>query len=77
MAYMESYEQLAFAIVKLAVEDYRSALKRLKRHSKDQKALWSKADCERFFRNDIGTYCNLDGEKIMKAIQEQVGYNDG
>ena len=50
MAYMESYEQLAFAIVKLAVEDYRSALKRLKRHSSDQQALWSKADCERFFR---------------------------
>ena len=23
------------------------------------------------------TSCNLDGEKIMKAIQEQVGYNDG
>ena len=43
MAYMESYEQLAFAIVKLAVEDYRSALKRLKRHSNDQQALWSKA----------------------------------
>lgn len=43
MAYMESYEQLAFAIVKLAVEDYRSALKRLKRHSKDQQALWSKS----------------------------------
>ena len=77
MAYMESYEQLAFAIVKLAVEDYRSALKRLKRHSKDQQALWSKTDCERFFRNDIGTYCNLDGEKIMIAVQEQVGYNDG
>lgn len=32
MAYIESYEQLTFAIVKLAVEDYRSALKRLKRH---------------------------------------------
>ena len=77
MAYMESYDQLTFAIVKLAVEDYRSALKRLKRHSNDQQALWSKADCERFFRNDIGTDWNLDGEKIMRAVQEQVGYNDG
>lgn len=68
MAYMESYEQLAFAIVKLAVEDYRSALKRLKRHSKDQQALWSKTDCERFFRNDIGTYCNLDGRSLRGSV---------
>lgn len=77
MAYIENYEQLAFAIVKLTAEDYRRALKRLKRRPSDQQALWSKADCERFFRNDIGTYCNLDGEKIMRAIQEQVGYHDG
>lgn len=77
MVYMDNYERLALAVVKCAVEDYRSALKRLKRRQDDEKAQWTKIECERFFRNDIEIYCNLDGDKIMKAIQEQVGYNDG
>ena len=40
--YVECYENLKVAVVKLAADDYRRALIRLRRHSKDTNALHTK-----------------------------------
>ena len=69
---INGYEKLAAAVVEKAVRDYRFALKRLKRKPDDIGANKTKNDCERFFRNEIGIYSELDGETIMRIIRNQV-----
>lgn len=69
---IDGYKNLASAVVVKAVKDYRSALKRLQRKPKDIYGNKMKNDCERFFRNEIGIYSELDGESIMRIIREQV-----
>ena len=54
--YVECYENLKAAVVKLAADDYRRALIRLRRHSKDTNALHTKIECELFFRKGIEMY---------------------
>ena len=51
--YVECYENLKAAVVKLAADDYRRALIRLRRHPKDTNALHTKIECELFFRKGI------------------------
>lgn len=69
---INGYEKLSAAVVEKAVRDYRFALKRLRRNSDDISADRTKNDCERFFRDEIGIYCSLDGETIMRIIRDQV-----
>lgn len=69
---INGYEKLSAAVVEKAVRDYRFALKRLKRNPDDISADRTKNDCERFFRDEIGIYCSLDGETIMRIIRDQV-----
>lgn len=69
---LEGYERLRAAVVEQAVKDYRRALRRLYNHPDDRAALQEKAECERFFRRDIGMYSDLDGEMIINAIQRRV-----
>ena len=71
--YVECYENLKAAVVKLAADDYRRALIRLRRHPKDTNAIHTKIECELFFRKGIETYSNMDGEVLIKGIQERVG----
>lgn len=69
---INGYEKLSAAVVEKAVRDYRFALKRLKRNPDDISADRTKNDCERFFRDEMGIYCSLDGETIMRIIRDQV-----
>lgn len=69
---IDGYRDLAAAVVDKAVCDYRSSLRRLKRKPKDINANKIKNDCERFFRDEIGIYSELDGESIMRIIKERV-----
>lgn len=69
---INGYEKLSAAVVEKAVRDYRFALKRLKRKPNDIGANKTKNDCEKFFRNEIGIYSELDGETIMRIVKEQV-----
>lgn len=73
----EGYERLSAAVVEQAVTNYRRALRRLWRHPHDEAALHGKEECERFFRRDMGLYSDLDGEMIIKAIQERVNKEMG
>lgn len=73
----EGYERLAAGVVELAVNDYRRALRILWNHPHNEMALRGKEECERFFRRDMGLYSDLDGEMIIKAIQERVNKEMG
>lgn len=70
---IEGYQRLAAAVVKKAVTDYEMALKKLKRHPKDIWALNMRDDCEKFFKGEISTYTDIDGQAIMSAIRKKVG----
>lgn len=70
--YVECYENLKAAVVKQAADDYRRALIRLRRHPKDTNAIHTKIECELFFRKGIETYSDMDGEVLIKGIQERV-----
>lgn len=69
---IDCYKELANAVVIKAVKDYENALKRLKRKPNDINANRMKNDCERFFRNEISIYTDLDGESIMRIIKQKV-----
>ena len=53
----DPYERLANAIILQAVADYRVALKKIKAHPKDRKAIDEALEIERFFRS--GWYSQL------------------
>ena len=70
---MKNYEELANAIVLMAVKDYRNALKVLKKNPNNISANKDKADCERFFLGDwFPALTSIDGEMLMHKLQEEV-----
>lgn len=68
----DGYERLCSAVVYQAVKDYRLALIRLHRKPKDMPASYTVEECENFFRKDIGFYCDLDGEALIRQIRKKV-----
>ena len=70
--YDDPYRQLANAIVLQAVEDYRRAKKKLKKHPTNKEAKLMIEDCEAFFRSDKFTILSdLDGEDILRRLSEE------
>lgn len=70
---MKNYEELANAIVLLAVKDYRNALKVLKKNPNNIAANKDKADCERFFLGDwFPALTSIDGKTLMHKLQQEV-----
>ena len=68
-----TYERLANAIVLQAVKDYRNALKRLKKHPRNETALYTKREVERFFRSDWYTsLTTVDPEMLILKLNEEV-----
>ncbi len=70
--YEEAYERLCYAVIRKAVQDYRIALKILKKRPKDSIALRDKKECESFFENEMELYTNLDGKTLARKIREKV-----
>ena len=67
------YERLSNAIVLQAVKDYRNALKRLKKHPQNEKALNTKREVERFFRSDwYASLTTVDPEMLILKLNEEV-----
>ena len=70
---MDPYQNLANAIVSQAANDYRKALKRLKKHPGYETALYSKREIERFFRSDwYASLTTVDPEMLVKRLNEEV-----
>lgn len=66
------YRELAAAVVERAAQDYKHALRVLRRYPNDTDANKLKWDCEEFFLHEIGTYSDLDGGYIMRGIRENI-----
>ena len=69
---MDGYEKLANGIILLAVKDYRSALKKLKRNPRSQTANDTVQEVERFFRSDwYKSLTEVDGEMLIRKLREE------
>ena len=66
------YEALAQAIVLQAVEDYRTARRRLRNPEKRRSAQATIRHVEHFFRTRwCGMLADIDGEKLIQNLKEE------
>ena len=71
---MNTYENLANAIVLSAATDYRDALKKLARGRRNSAAERTKAECLCVFRSGwFGILTSLDPEMLIKKLDAEVG----
>jgi hypothetical protein len=69
----DPYEDLANAIVLLAVKDYRDALKKLMKHPRHESAKRAKAEVERFLRSDwYRELTAVEPEILLRKLKEEV-----
>lgn len=69
----DPYERLANAIILQAVTDYRAALKRIRRSSKNQDAIDEALRIERFFRSAwYSQLTSVDGEYLIRRLRDEV-----
>lgn len=63
---------LIFAIVKKAVDDWKNAKKRLGKNPKNATAQGIVIDCECFFRSDYFTnLTGMDGEEFLERLRKE------
>ena len=68
------YENLANAIVVQAAKDYLTALKKLKKDPNDEQSVYTRDDCERFFRSPwYRGLTKVDGEYLMRKLRKEAG----
>ena len=71
--YEENYEKLANAIILLAVKDFRTAYRRLKRHPNDKSAQGEIQSITRFFCSQyFNTLTTLDGPALLQKIIDEL-----
>lgn len=63
----EGINLLRIAVIKQAVHDYKCALR--------YRSTREIVKLERFFLDDLGAWCNLDGQCIIDEIRKQVKEN--
>ncbi len=69
---MDPYEALANAIIFLAVNDYREAIKQLSRFPEYKPALNTETECELFFQSVwFQTLTKVDGTWLMHQLQKE------
>ena len=67
------YKYLKCGIIYQAVKDYRYVLKRLKKKPTDIDLNIQYEELQRFFKSEwFRTLCDIDAEKIMNQIEEDV-----
>ena len=67
------YEKLANAIVLQAVSDYRAALKKVKKNSKNRDAIDEVLQIEKFFRSEwYQVLTSVDGEYLIDRLRKEV-----
>ena len=69
----DNYQDLANAIVLLAVNDYRKALKTLILYPKDRSVKFQIKQIEQFFRSEFyKLLTSVDGEMLISKLYEEV-----
>lgn len=67
------YERLANAIVLQAVEDYRTALRKVRKNPKNREALDAALQIEKFFCSQwYQTLTSVDGEYLITQLRKEV-----
>lgn len=70
---MDPYEKLANAIILQAVKDWRHGARLLKRHPNSPEGKRITYDTEKFFKSKwFSCLTNLDGEMLLRKLQEEV-----
>jgi len=70
---IDNYQNLANAIVLLAVNDYRKALKRLSLYPKYRTVQYQKRQIEQFFLSEYyKLLTSVDGERLIRKLNEDV-----
>lgn len=70
---LAGHEELAKMVVLNAVQDYKSALKRVKKEPNDAYAKHTIFECELFFRGEWFTaLTELNGERIIKQGKDTI-----
>ena len=69
---MESYQELANAVVLQAVQDFRNSSRRLSSHPDDGYARKLKRECEEFFRSQhFDLLTGIDGERLLGDLRKE------
>jgi len=70
---MSPYEDLASAIILLAVKDWRSAMSRLRKNPNNLSAQRTRNDTERFFLSQwFGVLTQINGEELLRRLKEEL-----
>ena len=70
---IDPYEDLANAIVLLAVKEYRDALKKLMKYPRHESAKHTKTEVERFLRSDwYRELTAVEPEILLRKLKEEV-----
>ena len=65
----QPYNDLANAIIEMAVKDYRKARRKLERHPDNERAAITKQECECFFRSEwFRVLTDMDPDYLLKQI---------
>jgi hypothetical protein len=69
----KQYEDLANAVVATAADDWRRAVKRLKKDPESGHAKAMKDECEKFLTSGyIGRFTSVDGNLILRMLEREV-----
>lgn len=70
MCYIECYQDLANAIIRQAIVDYKRAIKVLKKNPHSEKSEKVKEECEAFFNSDYyDLLTNVDSSYLINNIE--------
>ena len=75
MCYIECYQDLANAIIRQAIIDYKLATKVLKKNPRDEKSVIVKEECEAFFNSDYYKLLTSVDSKYLINNLERVNRN--
>ena len=65
----ELYQDLAYAIIKQAVTDYKKSMRQLRRNDKYKPAQKTKKECEKFFQSDWFQFLSrIDPNYLLEGI---------
>ena len=71
--YVDCYQNLANAIILMAVKDYKTVLRRLMRNPRSQDAQREKKRLERFFFSQwYGVLTDLDPKRLISGVKDRV-----
>ena len=69
---MDGYHVLANAIIIRAVEDYRDAIKTMKKNPRDKKAMSTAREIEEFFHSEwYRTLTGVDAKKLLDRLRRE------